>query len=1209
MDATWTDEAVWSEVAGHLVETAFIAETDADGRIQIAAVRGRSLERIGLTHDDVLGVPIERILPPEAAKRAYELWPKAAEGELLRLDLPGSWPVGWRHLEIVAWGIGNGRVAGIAHDRTSEHVTLRRLREREALSRGVLDAIESGTAVIDTHGRILAVNATWVRRSIDADGAAIGTGPGDDYVAGLDADLPEVAQGLRTLLAGGVDAYEADQEIDGCWWTLRVLPIELDNGRGAVVTHVDITERVRQEQALRAARDRWETAFEGAGIGMALVDLDGRFVRVNRRLCAIVERSPGELLGTEVVALAHPEEREVVESRLPRLLAGRTAGTGEYRFARPDGSSGWLRVTSSTVEDASGVRQVFVQFEDVTARKLAEARLDDHRRLLELIASGAPIEDVLDSVVEAAERHLRGTRCGIATGLDDRSQRVIAAPRLSQEYVAEVADDLTRVPWALLDDLIVTADLVDDARTAELAALAAEHGIRGAWVVPIRDEAGRAVAVLAAHDRTEPPDDDQRAVLELLASVLGVALARDRATQRLARKSLEDPLTGLPNRALFVERLDQAVARLGRRSSGIAVVAINLDRFSRVNDGLGHRGGDEALVEAARRLSAAVPSPDTVARSGGDEFLVLCEEVTDEDTAAAVARRALEVLAEPFVVDGIEFRLTASAGVTVHTAADPLDDLELEAHAALGVAKAAGRGSYELFRPTMRRHPLPGLALEQQLRQAIAAGEFRVHYQPEVALGSNQLVGFEALVRWQHPDLGLLPPSSFIDAAEDSGLIVDIGRFVLDEALAAVGGWTREGEAPLQVAVNISARQLADPHLVEHVVSSLDRHGVHPSQLMLEITESVLVEDAERTLDVFRVLREHGVRLAIDDFGTGYSTLLYLKRFPVDAVKVDRSFVDGLGEDAGDSAIVAAVVRLAHELELTVIAEGVETPLQVAHLRRLGCEVGQGFLWSRPVPAEEAEALARAGVADVDCPRLPELEVVEPRGGDEGAHLDELLAVLTHELSTPLTVIGGYAEMLHARLATSEAEQLLPGVAAIERNVHNLARLVTALADARGTAGGPGGEDAVTFDLVAFAAQTLTDLSPILEAHEARLQAELTSAPVEGDPVGIRQVLTNLLGNAAKFAPAGSDVDVVVQPGGESGTVELAVVDHGAGVPPDRIDELFGRFSRLGSTRKGLGLGLYLSRTIARRHGGDIVHRPTPGGGATFAMTLPLAGG
>jgi diguanylate cyclase (GGDEF)-like protein/PAS domain S-box-containing protein len=981
MATTWTHDRVSGRVGEQPAGTAFLADAGDDGRVRLLAVSGDSLGLADLA-DDGAGVRIEDLLPPEAAELAHDLWPRVRDGEVVRFETTARTPDGLRQLEIVAWLIGPGStIAGVVHDRTDERQALRRLLERETLSRGLIDAMESATAVVGREGRIVAINAAWVRNAALHDAPVLSMAPGDDCLRTFGRHLPDVADRVRHVLAGGTgDSPQLDHGIGGRWWSFRVLPIDLDDERRAVVTVIDVTQRVRQEHALRTARDRWETAFEDAGTGMALVDLEGRFLRVNRRLCSILERPVEDLLGQPMTRFAHPDERDRIRERGEALRRDRSTATTERRFIRPDGSTGWLLATSSLIAADPGDEHIYVQYEDITARKLAEARLHDHRRLLELVASGAGTESVLLAVVETAERHLRGTRCGIAAGIDLGAPLLVTGPRLPADYAAEIADALSSVPWSALDDLLVTGQLIDDPRTAELASVAARHGIEGAWVAPVRDEDGRTVGVIGAHDRPEPPDDDQRAVLELLASVVGVTLARDRTHRRLARKSLEDPLTGLPNRALFVERLDQAIARLGRRTGGVAVIAVDLDRFSRVNHELGHRGGDAAIIEAGRRLTEAVPAPDTVARAAGDEFMVLCEDL-DETAAVVIANRILDVLEQPFVIDGSEFRLTASAGVVHCDGSRSPADLEREATTALEVAKASGRSRLELFRSSMREAHRPKLALEQELRAALAGGQFEVHYQPETSLGDGRLVGFEALVRWRHPERGLLLPGAFIDAAEESGIIVDIGRVVIDHAVAAIARWSAGADDPLHVAVNLSARQLADPGLVDHVAETLQRHWLPAEQLMFEITESVLVDDAELILSVVRDLRDLGVRLAIDDFGTGYSTLLYLKRFPAHAVKIDRSFVDGLGTDPGDSAIVAAVVRLAHALDLDVIAEGVETPLQFAHLRQLGCETGQGFLWSRPVPPQQADDLVRDGLPAIE---VPDIGAHASGGGGEG---------------------------------------------------------------------------------------------------------------------------------------------------------------------------------------------------------------------------------
>jgi diguanylate cyclase (GGDEF)-like protein len=867
----------------------------------------------------------------------------------------------------------------------------------------------------------------------------------------------------------------------------------------------------------------------------------------------------------------------------------------EKRYLRPDGSIIWVWVNWSTVHDDAG-DLYFMQFQDIGSRKRAEARLADHHAVLELVATGADLETVLQKVADVGEAHLPGSHWVLmATGSMGWSEHVtsVGVDAAHAVELDEAYRTFAPTRWRQSPGVIV---IPSDGGTPVGAALR----LGGAWTLPVVEDGGQVAGFVVVHDPPEHADPEDLALVEQLGSVVRIVLQRDAATRRLAERMLEDSLTGLPTRTLFHRRAEQALARIGHGSLGVAVLSADLDRFGRINESLGHLAGDEVLTEVARRLRSAVPSPDTVARGGGDEFLVLVEDIADEAAAMALADRLLAELRRPLVMDDIEFTCPASIGVVFRdTEGSSVEMLEGNAALAMAAAKAKGRDRAELFTDDLRV-AMPRLSLERELAQAVTKQQFVVHFQPEVELATNRVVGVEALVRWDHPERGLLPPADFVGAAEESGVIIDIGRQVLEESCARLAEWSADDHPQLAIAVNLSARQLADPGLVEFVRAVLERHGIEPSRLVLEMTESTLVDDADRASAAFAALRDLGVSVAIDDFGTGYSSLRYLKRFPADVLKIDRSFVDGLGLDAGDSAIVAAVIRLAHRLDLTVIAEGVETPEQLAHLKRLGCEQAQGYLWSRPMTAEEMGAFLQRPL-----PEIPDVLVSQLEPGDDRSELDELLAVLTHELSTPLTVIGGYAEMLADRLDLDDADAgARTGVAAIERNVHNLGRLVAALADARGL--GSGG-DSVRFDARRFVEQTMADLAPILTGHELEvLVAEgNVEASITADPVGLSQILTNLIGNATKFSEPGNRIEVSVETDGRH--VRIAVVDHGAGVPPERVDELFGRFSRLGSTRRGLGLGLYLSRSIARRHDGDVTYEATPGGGATFVVTLPAS--
>jgi diguanylate cyclase (GGDEF)-like protein/PAS domain S-box-containing protein len=434
------------------------------------------------------------------------------------------------------------------------------------------------------------------------------------------------------------------------------------------------------------------------------------------------------------------------------------------------------------------------------------------------------------------------------------------------------------------------------------------------------------------------------------------------AEQKLAHWALHDPLTGLPNRTLLVDRIDQALNRQIRNSRLVAALFCDVDNFKDVNDSHGHHVGDEVLKAVAARLCGAVRPTDTVARIGGDEFVVLSEDM-DESGAFELASRVLLALAAPLDVAGHELSLSASVGVAFANSTDPAELLR-NADAAMYLAKQRGRNRAELFDERLRQVAADRISLIGDLRHAVERDELRVHYQPVFSLDGESLVGVEALVRWQHPRRGLVYPLEFVPAAESANLIGEIGAWVLRTACHQAAAWAHAGTdgAPLQMAVNVSARQLAQGGgLVQLVADAVNDSGIDPSTLVLEVTESVVMDDAEATLSILTELKALRVQLAIDDFGTGYSSLVYLKRFPVDQLKVDRSFVRGLGTDPDDSAIVASVIGLAHAVGIVTIAEGVETGQQLAALQQLGCGYGQGFIWSRPLPAPDLDRLIRSG--------------------------------------------------------------------------------------------------------------------------------------------------------------------------------------------------------------------------------------------------------
>jgi len=437
----------------------------------------------------------------------------------------------------------------------------------------------------------------------------------------------------------------------------------------------------------------------------------------------------------------------------------------------------------------------------------------------------------------------------------------------------------------------------------------------------------------------------------LMARALRHAIERKRAELRLSRLAHFDTLTGLANRNLFQNRLARAIARAARKDGTVALMFIDLDRFKAVNDTLGHGAGDALLVHVAERLRSCVREADTIARLGGDEFTVIVEHLGSVDAVAVVAQKILNAMTRPFRLEGREVYVTPSIGITLYPHDDRrIDELLKNADSAMYKAKEQGRNNYQFYRADMHRRSLERFDLENKLRMAVERREFVLHYQPKVDVGSGRIVGVEALVRWQH-GAGLVSPAKFIPIAEETGLIVPVGEWVLREAAAQLRRWLDAGHPPLTMAVNLSPRQFRQLNLSTIVAEVVDGARLDPAWLELEITETLLMEDTQTSSATLAALKQRGVKISVDDFGTGYSSLNYLKRFPIDTLKIDQSFVRDITSDADDAAIASAIIALAHSLRLEVVAEGVETEGQLAFLREHGCDLAQGYLFSRPLPA------------------------------------------------------------------------------------------------------------------------------------------------------------------------------------------------------------------------------------------------------------------
>jgi len=667
-----------------------------------------------------------------------------------------------------------------------------------------------------------------------------------------------------------------------------------------------------------------------------VLDPDLRIIYVNQAVDRMLGRPPETILGRHAFELIHPDD---VVSAIDALAQVGDRPAVALRLAHADGR--WIptEVAGDTSLSDPDVGGIVINIRDVTDRLRVEETLHSERRFLRTILH--EMEDGVAAYGPDGRLRMINRAAREFFGMADRD---VGPADWATEYELYEADGVT--PLADADTPVQRALRGEPVPAREMVVVPRHGPRRVLWTSgrPIFDADGVFVgAVSAMHDVTTNRE----------------------AEARLQHQALHDPLTGLPNRVLLLDRLCQAMSRAAMESGQVALLFLDLDRFKIVNDGLGHRVGDRLLQDVAVRLTSAVRDGDTVGRLGGDEFVVLCAPVAGVADAVAVAERIEAELAAPFRLDHRDVRVSASIGIAMTTPrrADGVDlaapeALLRDADAAMYRAKDLGRARLEVFDEATRRSVLHRLEVEQRLARAIEQGWLRALYQPVLDVKTGQIVGVEALIRYIDPQRGLVVPEEFLAVAEDSGLITRLDSWILNQACRDARRWDGQNTGrPLQVGVNVSARQLSRADFYDVVAAALKATGLEPGRLALEITESELVEATPTAISATHRLRALGVHVGADDFGTGYSSLIHIKRFPVSFLKVDRSFVDGLPFDQDDAAIVEAVISLGHALGLTVVAEGVETEAQLTQLRALGCDSYQGFLYSRPTEADKIEEM------------------------------------------------------------------------------------------------------------------------------------------------------------------------------------------------------------------------------------------------------------
>ena len=697
-------------------------------------------------------------------------------------------------------------------------------------------------------------------------------------------------------------------------------------------TLVDIGEARANADRLAAAEEQFRLAMDQSAIGMCLVAPAGGFMRVNPALCRMLGRSADELGRLTWQELTHPDDLEKDLGLVAEVLSGAREGYRVLkRYLDGAGNVVWGDLSVAIVREPDGAGRYFIsQIVDVTDRHIAEQQLAEREELLRVVLDNSP----------------------------DATLRFDADLRI--EYVNQGVVDASGIPSSRW----VGSTFADMGFPKDLTAMWADHCHR-VFVSEVPEKFELGIDLPRGHRWAEaslaPELATDGSVAHVVATLRDVTFRR-KAEAELLRLATHDTLTGLANRAVLADELDRAMQATARSGAVTAVLMVDLDRFKNNNDSLGHGTGDELLRGAALRMRTLVRGGDLVARTGGDEFVVVMREVIDAGEAVRMATRIVEGFREPFTVDHQALYATASVGVSVAHAATSSDDLVREADTAMYVAKADGRDRVVVYNNELRAAVSTRLEVENGLRQALERGELAVWYQPEVDLPTGAVTALEALLRWNHPDGAVRSAESFIEIAEDTGLILPIGDWVLQQACQDAAEWAAGREqSAVVVRVNVSARQLAEPGLLDSIDRALLASGLEARLLCIEITETALLRSSRQAQDNIEGVHARGVSIALDDFGAGYASLSYLREYPIDMLKIDRSFITRITTADFDRKLVAGILALACQLDLEVTAEGVERADQARCLRELGCRSVQGFLFSGAIPAERVAVVLDSG--------------------------------------------------------------------------------------------------------------------------------------------------------------------------------------------------------------------------------------------------------
>lgn len=763
----------------------------------------------------------------------------------------------------------------------------------------------------------------------------------------------------------------------------RTWVTELEDGRtiqichqpmpddGWVATHEDVTE-LKATRSVANELITLQTLIDWVPDYLWVKDAESRLVVVNKALASDSGRAKtSDMIGLTDFDLHGPEAARAFRALEQDILSsGQPMIDREESIVDASGAQRWLLSTKVPLRnDRNEIFGLVGIARDITERKRADVLRDGQSQILQMIAMSAPLEEVLRHLMHLVESQLTGIYGSVLLLDDDGIHlRNGAAPSLAAAYTRAI-DGIRIGPKAgscgtavYRRETVIVADTTLDPLWEEFRELATTHGYRSCWSTPILSHQGAVLGTFALYSATvrEPTAVETR-LIDAATRIAGIAIERKQSEDRIRFLANHDALTGLPNRALLKDRLSQALLYAQRYDRWVTVVFVDLDNFKIVNDSLGHNAGDALLKTVASRMVDCVRASDTVVRLGGDEFVVLLlDQPKSADIISETVQKLRAAIAEPINADGHDLRVTGSIGIANY----PNDGVDADvllanADAAMYRAKEIGRDNFQFYTPALNTKAHEKFLFQEELRNAVVRSEFVLVYQPQVDLRSGRIFAVEALIRWNHPTLGMVPPIKFIPIAEETGLIVPIGDWVLHEACRQNKAWQDAGLPHVSVCVNVSARQFREKNMIARVVSALTDSGLEAKYLELELTESLIMQDVEQAVETMKELQSLGVNLSIDDFGTGYSSLSALKNFPVARLKIDKSFISDLPTNESDKAVASAVILLGQKLNLRVIAEGVETEDQVAFLRENNCDEMQGYHFSKPIAAQAIEELLK----------------------------------------------------------------------------------------------------------------------------------------------------------------------------------------------------------------------------------------------------------